>query len=213
MSAASFIGWPERSTSMVTRASPSSSAGPGVLPGGAAPRALSAQVRAVYHSGFSRRRYGGNLAASSEPWCILASFVYVVAQIYGIGLITSRLVGVEFEVGFSSPRRHTVCSFLGGMRAVTWTQVAQYIVLIIAYMLPVAILAQKVTGASAATDLRYRSGELGQGEGALRQPEGDRGAGFYKARADDLEAKLQSLPASLTVERQRLSARVEALRE
>jgi len=39
-----------------------------------------------------------------------------------------------------------VCSFLGGMRAVTWTQVAQYIMLIIAYMIPVVWLSVKQTG-------------------------------------------------------------------
>ena len=39
-----------------------------------------------------------------------------------------------------------VCSFLGGMRAVTWTQVAQYIILIVAYMIPVVWLSVKQTG-------------------------------------------------------------------
>jgi cation/acetate symporter len=39
-----------------------------------------------------------------------------------------------------------VCSFLGGMKAVTWTQVAQYIILIIAYMIPVTFLSLKLTG-------------------------------------------------------------------
>ena len=39
-----------------------------------------------------------------------------------------------------------VCSFLGGMRAVTWTQVAQYIILIIAYLIPVIMLAYRNTG-------------------------------------------------------------------
>ena len=39
-----------------------------------------------------------------------------------------------------------MCSFLGGMRAVTWTQVAQYIILILAYMIPVVWLAVKQTG-------------------------------------------------------------------
>ena len=38
-----------------------------------------------------------------------------------------------------------MCSFLGGMRAVTWTQVAQYVILIFAYMVPVVILSYKIT--------------------------------------------------------------------
>ncbi len=71
----------------------------------------------------------------------------MVAQIYGVGLITTRLVGVAFEVGiFLGLGGILVCSFLGGMRAVTWTQVAQYIVLIVAYMIPVVWLSVKHTG-------------------------------------------------------------------
>ena len=67
---------------------------------------------------------------------ILCSFTYVVAQIYGVGLITSRFTGLEFGVGvFVGLGGILVCSFLGGMRAVTWTQVAQYIILIIAYLI------------------------------------------------------------------------------
>jgi cation/acetate symporter len=54
---------------------------------------------------------------------ILCSFTYVVAQIYGVGLITARLTGLAFEVGiFAGLAGILVCSFLGGMRAVTWTQ-------------------------------------------------------------------------------------------
>ncbi len=71
----------------------------------------------------------------------------MVAQIYGVGLITTRLTGVPFELGiFLGLGGILVCSFLGGMRAVTWTQVAQYIILIIAYMIPVIWLSVKQTG-------------------------------------------------------------------
>ena len=78
---------------------------------------------------------------------ILCSFTYVIAQIYGVGLITSRFTGLEFGVGvFAGLGGILVCSFLGGMRAVTWTQVAQYIILIVAYMIPVVWLSVKHTG-------------------------------------------------------------------
>src|SRR5207249_1576947 len=74
-------------------------------------------------------------------------FTYVIAQIYGVGLITSRFTGLEFGVGvFVGLGGILVCSFLGGMRAVTWTQVAQYIILIIAYRTPVVWLSVKYTG-------------------------------------------------------------------
>ncbi len=97
---------------------------------------------------FLGERYGGNLPRFLGIFAaILCSFVYVVAQIYGVGLITSRLTGVAFELGlFLGLAGILVCSFLGGMRAVTWTQVAQYIVLIVAYMIPVVWLSVKQTG-------------------------------------------------------------------
>ncbi len=97
---------------------------------------------------FLGERYGGNLIRSVGIFAaILCSFTYVVAQIYGVGLITSRFTGLEFGVGvFVGLGGILVCSFLGGMRAVTWTQVAQYIILIIAYMTPVVWLSMKYTG-------------------------------------------------------------------
>ena len=96
---------------------------------------------------FLGERYGGNTARMVGVFAaILCSFTYVVAQIYGVGLITSRFTGLEFTVGvFVGLGGILVCSFLGGMRAVTWTQVAQYIILIIAYLIPVVWLSVKNT--------------------------------------------------------------------
>ena len=97
---------------------------------------------------FLGERYGGHLPRLLGVMAaILCSFIYVVAQIYGVGLITSRLIGVAFELGiFLGLGGILVCSFLGGMRAVTWTQVAQYIVIIVAYLIPVVWLSMKQTG-------------------------------------------------------------------
>lgn len=94
------------------------------------------------------RRYGGRwpriIAALAS---VLCSFTYVVAQIYGIGLIASRLTGVQFEIGILLGLGGVLlCSFLGGMRAITWTQVAQYIMLLMAFMIPVSWLAYKQLG-------------------------------------------------------------------
>jgi cation/acetate symporter len=70
-----------------------------------------------------------------------------VAQIVGIGIITQRFLDVSFAVAvFIGLAGILVCSMMGGMRAVTWTQVAQYIVLIIAYLIPVVILSAQKTG-------------------------------------------------------------------
>jgi cation/acetate symporter len=94
---------------------------------------------------FLGARYGGNIVRTiGVISAITASFVYVVAQIYGVGLITSRFTGLEFGVGvFVGLAGILVCSFLGGMRAVTWTQVAQYVILIIAYLIPIIWLGMK----------------------------------------------------------------------
>ncbi|CAE8584033.1 unnamed protein product, partial [Polarella glacialis] len=65
------------------------------------------------------------------------SFTYLTAQVYSTGVIVSRFIGIQFEVAvFSCIISVIFCSLLGGMRAVTYTQVAQYVILIIAYTVP-----------------------------------------------------------------------------
>jgi cation/acetate symporter len=97
---------------------------------------------------FMSFRYGGNFARALGVIVLVAcSFTYVTAQIYGTGLIASRFLGMPFELAvFAGLVGILVCSMLGGMRAVTWTQVAQYIVLIIAYLTPIVILSTKNYG-------------------------------------------------------------------
>ncbi|MBX9700146.1 MAG: cation acetate symporter [Acetobacteraceae bacterium] len=97
---------------------------------------------------FLGARYGGNLARSiGVVVLITASFVYVVAQIVGVGIITQRFLDVSFTVAvFLGLAGILVCSMLGGMRAVTWTQVAQYIILIIAYLIPAFLMSAKISG-------------------------------------------------------------------
>ncbi|MBG6074944.1 cation/acetate symporter [Polaromonas sp. CG_9.11] len=97
---------------------------------------------------FLGERYGGHLPRFiGLAAAMLCSFTYLVAQIYGVGLITAYLTGIAFELGiFLGVGGILVCSFLGGMRAVTWTQVAQYIILLIAYLIPVVWLSVKQTG-------------------------------------------------------------------
>ncbi|MBU6258607.1 MAG: cation acetate symporter [Burkholderiales bacterium] len=97
---------------------------------------------------FLGARYGGRMPRAIGALATIGvSFVYVVVQIYGVGLITSHLTGFGFELGiFVGLGGVLVCSFLGGMRAVTWTQVAQYLVLILAYLIPLTWLSVKQTG-------------------------------------------------------------------
>ncbi len=149
---------------------------------------------------FLGARYGGNLARSVGVFAtILCSFTYVVAQIYGVGLITSRFTGVSFEVGvFLGLFGILVCSFLGGMRAVTWTQVAQYIILIFAYLIPIVWLSVQQTGIPL-PQLVY-GGVLEKvtvlEDKLIKDPKELEVRGIYKQRADELEAKLKGLPAS-----------------
>jgi cation/acetate symporter len=88
---------------------------------------------------FIGTRYGGRLTRfCAIIVLIVASFTYVTAQITATGTIAARAFQIPFEVGvWLGLFGILVCSMLGGMRAVTWTQVAQYIVLIIAYLIPI----------------------------------------------------------------------------
>ncbi|MDJ1465011.1 sodium:solute symporter family protein [Nitratireductor sp. GZWM139] len=88
---------------------------------------------------FIGTRYGGNLARlCAVIVLVVASFTYVTAQINATGTIAARALHIPFSWGvWFGLLGILLCSMLGGMRAVTWTQVAQYIVLIVAYLVPV----------------------------------------------------------------------------
>ena len=165
---------------------------------------------------FLGARYDGNLARFIGIFAaILTSFVYVVAQIYGVGLITTRLAGIDFEVGvFVGLAGILVCSFLGGMRAVTWTQVAQYIILIIAYMIPVVWLSVKQTGVpvpqliygSQLEKVTAREAEL------IKDPKELEVRAIFKARADALGEKLKDVPAALAADKEAAEKKVADLK-
>ncbi len=149
-------------------------------------------------------RFIGILAA------ILCSFTYVVAQIYGVGLITTRLSGLAFEIGiFVGLGGILVCSFLGGMRAVTWTQVAQYIILIIAYMIPVVWLSVKQTGIpvpQAIYGVQLEKVTAAE-QRLIDDPKEKEVIAIFRRQADELGGKLKDVPAALAAEKAALSAR------
>jgi cation/acetate symporter len=97
---------------------------------------------------FLSARYGGNLARFIGIVVLFScSFTYVVAQIFATGIISARFLGLDFNIAvYVGLAGILVCSMLGGMRAVTWTQVAQYIVLIIAYLIPAIWMSTAKTG-------------------------------------------------------------------
>ncbi len=154
---------------------------------------------------FLGARYDGNLPRLlGIIAAILCSFTYVVAQIYGVGLITTRLSGVPFELGiFLGLGGILVCSFLGGMRAVTWTQVAQYIILIIAYMIPVVWLSVKQTGVPIPQAIYgYQLEKVTAKEALLiKDPKELEVRAIFKQRADEADAKLKNVPAAMAADK------------
>lgn len=163
---------------------------------------------------FFDRRFGGRWPRIIAAWAaVLCSFTYVVAQIYGVGLITSRLTGVQFEIGILLGLGGVlVCSFLGGMRAVTWTQVTQFVVLILAFLIPVSWLAYKQLGNPLApmaygqqlakiTELERRLISSPAEQSVLQE---------FRRRAADYAAKLENVGDALERERK---ARRELVRK
>jgi len=165
---------------------------------------------------FLGERYGGNVVRSVGIFAaILCSFTYVVAQIYGVGIITSRMTGLEFGVGvFVGLGGILVCSFLGGMRAVTWTQVAQYIILIIAYITPVVWLSLKYTG-NPIPQIAYGQvlQKVTEREKVLTDdPKEKEVRSILKARADAADANLKGLPGSYATAKAAAEKKVADLR-
>ncbi|HVE52210.1 MAG TPA: VC_2705 family sodium/solute symporter, partial [Ramlibacter sp.] len=161
-------------------------------------------------------RFGGRgpriVAALSA---VLCSFIYVVAQIYGIGLIASRLTGVQFEIGILLGLGGVLlCSFLGGMRAITWTQVAQYVVMLLAFLIPVSWLAYKQLGQPAAP-LVY--GTQLQRISALEErfandPKEREVAVVFLQRAREYETRLRDVEGALLRERAAAQQRLRELK-
>ncbi|RGE45151.1 cation acetate symporter [Comamonas testosteroni] len=165
---------------------------------------------------FFQARYGGRwpriIAALAAITC---SFTYVVAQIYGVGLIAARLTGVQFEIGIMLGLGGVLlCSFLGGMRAITWTQVAQYVVILLAFMLPVSWLAYKQMGTPwAPAAYGQQLGKIAQLEQELLASEAEQSVlEAYRTRAQVLQSKLRDVPHVLAAERQALAEHIRELR-
>ncbi len=164
---------------------------------------------------FLAERYGGHLPRLlGVGAALICSFTYVVAQIYGVGLITSRLTGVAFELGiFLGLGGILVCSFLGGMRAVTWTQVAQYIILIVAYLIPVVWLSVKQTGVPVPQAIYgYQLEKVSSKERELiDDPLEKQVRALFAAQAADYGRKLEDPEAALRADKVAAEARISWL--
>ncbi len=93
-------------------------------------------------------RYESTTARLVAVVCALfVSFTYVVGQMKGVGVVFSRFLDVDLTVGVVIGMVIVfVYSVLGGMKGITWTQVAQYWVLITAFLVPAIAISIKLTG-------------------------------------------------------------------
>lgn len=164
---------------------------------------------------FLESRYGGKLPRLIGIICaLIVSLAYLVAQITGVGIITSRFLGLTFEIGvFVGLTGILVCSFLGGMRAVTWTQVAQYIILIVAYMIPVVAISYKHTGVpipqvmygQALQVIEEKQKQIKDDPKEVEVRE------IWKKKADELNQKIKTLPDSWTKGKYELEEQIKTL--
>ncbi|WP_228893911.1 sodium:solute symporter family protein [Pseudoduganella aquatica] len=170
---------------------------------------------------FLAARYGGPhhgryVRIMAVAATIIISFIYVVAQIYAVGLIASRFTGVDFSVGiFLGLASILVCSFLGGMRAITWTQVAQYIIILVAFLLPAMWLSAKHSG-NPIPQVAYGKllPTLGAREASLaHDPKEQEVRAIFRQRADDYGQKLDALPASWDAGRIDAQRRLDAVKQ
>jgi cation/acetate symporter len=93
-------------------------------------------------------RYDSNIARVVAVLCaVFISFVYVAGQMRGVGVVFSRFLEVDINVGVVIGMAIVfVYATLGGMKGITWTQVAQYWVLITAFLVPAIAISIRLTG-------------------------------------------------------------------
>lgn len=97
---------------------------------------------------FIGERYYSNTARVVAVVCLIfVSFTYVAGQMRGVGIVFSRFLEVDIETGVVIGMAIVfMYSVLGGMKGITYTQVAQYCVLIFAYMVPAIFISIMITG-------------------------------------------------------------------
>jgi cation/acetate symporter len=158
---------------------------------------------------FLGARYEGNAARIiGVVAAITCSFTYLIAQVTGVGLIVSRFIGLDFKIGcFVGLIGVLFCSVLGGMKSVTWTQVAQYIILITSYLVPVVYLSFKLFTVPV-PQVMY--GQVMQQNSSLAiaisaDPAEKATRELWKKDADETAAKLKAADLS-NAEKEKLSA-------
>ncbi|MDQ0226764.1 sodium:solute symporter family protein [Metabacillus niabensis] len=92
-------------------------------------------------------RYNSHLARVIAAICtIIISFTYSIGQLSGSGVVIGRLFEIDVKIGtMIGVILIAFYAAFGGMKGITWTQVAQYIILIIAYLIPVIFMSLQIT--------------------------------------------------------------------
>jgi cation/acetate symporter len=146
---------------------------------------------------------------------ITCSAIYLVAQIYGIGLVASMLSGLTFELGvFMALGGILLCSFLGGMHAVTWTQLVQCVVLVVTMLAIAVAVAWKTHGqplvpwaaAQAMVNVNERARQIESDplEKSTRE--------MMAIRLDDLVQKIADPHSARQLERERVLRQISLLK-
>ena len=93
-------------------------------------------------------RYYSNIARTVAVFCaLIVSFTYVAGQMRGVGIVFSQFLQVDITLGVVIGMTVVlIFAFLGGMKGITYTQVAQYCVLIFAFMVPAIFISLQMTG-------------------------------------------------------------------
>lgn len=93
-------------------------------------------------------RYYSNIARTVAVICaLIVSFTYVAGQMRGVGIVFSQFLQVDINLGVVIGMAVVLTfAFLGGMKGITYTQVAQYCVLIFAFMVPAFFISMQMTG-------------------------------------------------------------------
>ena len=117
---------------------------------------------------FIGERYYSKLATVVAVICLIfISFTYVAGQMRGVGIVFSRFLEVDVTVGLSIGMGIVfIYAVLGGMKGITYTQVAQYCVLIFAYTVPAVFIAIQITG-NPIPQLAFGSEIVGSGTALL----------------------------------------------
>ncbi len=118
--------------------------------------------------GFIGERYYSRTARIVAVIClIIISFTYVAGQMRGVGIVFSRFLEVDVTTGLIIGMLVVfVYAVLGGMKGITYTQVAQYCVLIFAYTVPAVFIAIQITG-NPIPQLAFGSEVIGSGSSLL----------------------------------------------